>query len=223
MLNNRQVETDAWRGIQAVVFDLNGVLTTDMRGSILSLNDLYGVSMAAEALDAVWWPLYREASLGQIDLAEMWRRVGKAIANGAPPRYDPNRFFLSRLGPRESGLHYTVGQLRRHYSLGVMSNHVGEWARALLRRIGLAPMLDATLISSDVGMRKPAAWMYLRICEMVGVAPSAAVYVADEQEDLEAAVAVGMRPVFIPGEDSHSVVGTKIAAISELLSLLHKV
>ncbi len=206
--------------VRSVVFDLNGVLTTDMNRNLAHLNQLYDTSMEPKAIREVWWPLYLAASVGDIDARELWHRLGQVVAGGELPRREPSRYWLSLIGPRESGLRQTLGQLGRHYSLGVMSNHVGEWARSLLARFGLSPLVDAVLISSDLGVRKPAEEIYARICEMLNVEPSSAIYVADEEEDLLAAAGIGMRPVFLPGEEATSAVGVEIRRVSDLLPLL---
>jgi FMN phosphatase YigB (HAD superfamily) len=73
------------------------------------------------------------------------------------------------------------------------------------------------LISSDMGIRKPDLAVYREICRMLEVRPESAVYVADEEEDVVAAERVGMFPIFIPGEDRESKVGTKIERLSDLL------
>ena len=90
----------------------------------------------------------------------------------------------------------------------------------LLSRFDMLPYMDAVLVSSDVGIRKPDTRMYARICGTLRVPPSEAVYVADEQEDLSAAQQTGMFPVFIPGEDVSCPVGIHIEKVRDLEALL---
>ena len=53
------------RTIRGVVFDLGGVITTNMR--VETLNEVYGTFWFSERPRAVWGPLYIKATLGQLD------------------------------------------------------------------------------------------------------------------------------------------------------------
>jgi len=119
--------------------------------------------------------------------------------------------------PQGAGPGTHPGQAQGALQAGPALQLVGRWARAILDREGLSSYLSAVLISSDVGVRKPDPEVYQRICRLVRVPPGAAAYVADEEEDLLAAQAVGMFPVFIPGEDATSRVGLRVASVSDLL------
>jgi len=114
----------------------------------------------------------------------------------------------------------TLANLKQRYVLGLLTNHVGRWARSLLQRLKLTTFFEVVVISSEIGARKPDAVTYLRTCELLNVSPHCAVYVADEEEDLVGCEAAGMFPVFIPGEDRHSGVGLPIRNVSDLLNWL---
>jgi len=206
--------------IRAVVFDLNGVITTDMNKALGKLNAVYGTSLPLDRLRAIWNPLYIEASLGRITPDELWLQLRQSITPGSLPTGYEEEDWLSNIHLREPLIAHTLAQLKAKYMLGLMSNYVGRWARALLERFDLMRLLDAVLISSDIGLRKPSHVLYERICQFLGVQPGEAVYVADEEEDLLAAQAVGMLPVFIPAEGTHSSVRVHIERISDLLPML---
>ena len=53
-------------------------------------------------------------------------------------------------------------------------------------------MFDVVVISGEVGMRKPEPAIYLHTAELLGLPPSACVFVDDLAHNIEAAVAVGM-------------------------------
>jgi len=206
--------------LRAVIFDLNGVLTTDLNQEMPALAQVLGINVDAARVYQVWHPLYIEASLGHISADELWSELRHALAPGLLAAGNEESHWLDYICLREPDLARTLARLQVRYTLGIMSNHVGRWARALLARDHLLPYLTAVLISSDMGVRKPDPRTYLRICELCQVSPSEAVYVADEQEDLRAAQAVGMRPFFIPGEDAVSEIGQPVSSIAELAVVL---
>jgi FMN phosphatase YigB (HAD superfamily) len=212
-----------WRDqVRAVVFDLGGVIATSMGEALQGLVKAWstGVSPSQERWRRVWRPLYTEATLGHIHPDELWRQFRQRIDLGSLPAGLEEGEFLSRVHLREPSIPQTLAELKTKYAVGLLSDYVGRWARALLERFGPMPSLDAVLISSDIGARRPAAVMYESICQLLDLAPAQAVYIGDEEEDMIGCQAVGMFPVFIPGQDSASSVGVRIEKVSDLLPVL---
>lgn len=207
--------------ILAVVIDLGGVIATSMEEALFGLVEHHtsGPLPSKELLLGVWHPLYMDASLGRLHPNELWRRLRRTVDLGCLPAGQEDAEFLARIRLCAPSIPDALSKLKERYALAVLSNYVGRWARSLLERDGVMPLLDAVLISSDVGVRKPAPVIYERVCELLGVAPRLAAYVGDEEEDLIGCQAVGMLPVFIPGQDSASSVGLRIETISDLLHL----
>jgi HAD superfamily hydrolase (TIGR01509 family) len=203
--------------ITTVVLDFNGVISSDLNAAARTLGDFWGLPLKPEEAYARWRPIYIEASLGRISGEEYWRKLRASF--GLSPGYSPAEEdrWLSRIVPLEPDMARTLTALGERYTLGLLSNHVGAWTRKLLARWGLRDRFRSVLISSDRGMRKPDLALYREICRMLGVRPESAAYVADEEEDVVAAERAGMFPVFIPGEDRESKVGTRIERLSELL------
>lgn len=56
-------------------------------------------------------------------------------------------------------------------------------------------LFDTTVISGEVGLRKPDAAIYTMTCDQLGVGPSDAVFVDDMSPNVEAAEALGMAGV----------------------------
>jgi HAD superfamily hydrolase (TIGR01509 family) len=62
--------------------------------------------------------------------------------------------------------------------------------------LGLTPLLDAVVFSSEIGRRKPAPELYRAALDRVGVEPQAALYVGDRpREDYDGPRRLGMRAV----------------------------
>lgn len=204
--------------IHAIVFDLGGVITTGLGAALDDLLQTYSSHLgpSRDRAHALWGSLYIEASLGHIAPDELWQRFRRQVDLGSLSVGREDREFLSRIQLREPDVVATLATLKRRYIVGLLSNHVGSWARALLQRFDLSPLFDGVVISSDIGARKPDLRTYRCICERIQVAPECAVYVADEEEDLVGCQAVGMFPVFIPAEDASSRVGHWIERISDL-------
>lgn len=203
--------------ITTIVLDFNGVIASDINAAARSLGEFWGLPRSPAEAYARWRPLYLKASLGQIPVEQFWKELRSSF--GLDPAYsrEEEARWLSSIVPLEADVARTLARLGGKYTLGLLSNYVGSWARTLLAQWGLTGLFRGILISSDMGVRKPDLAAYQEICRMLEVRPEAAVYVVDEEEDVVAAERVGMFPVFIPGEDPESSVGTKIKGLSDLI------
>jgi phosphoglycolate phosphatase len=75
---------------------------------------------------------------------------------------------------------------------GVLTNKPGEFAREILRGLGIADAFGS-VVGGDEAPRKPAAEGLLRICAALGVAPSRTLLVGDSAVDLATGRAAGVR------------------------------
>jgi len=203
--------------ITTIVLDFNGVIASDINTAARSLGEFWGLPLSPAEAYGRWRPLYLKASLGQIPVEQFWKELRSSF--GLDPAYsrEEEARWLSSIVPLEADVARTLVRLGGRYTLGLLSNYVGSWARTLLAKWGLTDIFRGILISSDMGVRKPDLAAYQEICRMLEVRPEAAVYVADEEEDVVAAERAGMFPVFIPGEDRESSVETKIKGLSDLI------
>lgn len=132
--------------------------------------------------------------------AGQWRRAG----------FDLPRELLERILDREQRVWDdaarlvpaaipTLQELRRRGVLtGLVSN--ATFPPALLHRqlehVGLAPLLDVALFSSEVGKRKPSPVIYQAALDRLDVAASDVLFVGDRRDwDYDAPRALGMRAV----------------------------
>ena len=204
--------------IRAIVLDLNGVITTDMHRSLPDLQRALGASGSPQEFRDTWWSVYVEASRGAYSADEFWVRLQDVLGlESLPP--DIEGQWLRSIRPCEENLPQILAILHQRYRLAVLSNHISRWAYRLLEEMQLLPRLDAVVISSDYKLRKPDPSLYIRSCEVLGVAPAEAAYVGDEQEDLAVPQQLGMLPIFVPGEDAHSNIGLRIESLIELIDL----
>lgn len=80
----------------------------------------------------------------------------------------------------------------------VASNTPRDLLDLSLTASGLDALVPLSVSSSEVGAPKPAPDVYLRACELLGVAPAAAVAVEDSRTGAAAARAAGLAVVMVP-------------------------
>jgi putative hydrolase of the HAD superfamily len=69
--------------------------------------------------------------------------------------------------------------------------------RRVLSRNGLESIFDTTVISSEVGVKKPDPAIFALALHQTGISAADAVYVGDTQADVAGAIAARIHPVFI--------------------------
>ena len=131
-----------------------------------------------------------------------------------------------QLVPRRDSLE-TLIQLRGFgYGIGLISDCTWETA-SLWPETSLAPLLDAAILSCQVGVRKPAPQIYELTCAQLGVVPDRCLYVGDGASDeLAGAARMGMEPIRISvpyerrPDDAQSWNGPEISELKQVVEHL---
>lgn len=159
--------------------------------------------------------------------ADQWRQAG----------FDLDRELLERILDREQRVWDDAARLapdavptlralrERGLETGLVSN--APFPPALLHRqlehVGLTPLLDVALFSSEIGKRKPSPVIYETALNRLGVAASEALFVGDRADwDYETPCRLGMRAVIcteLARKAPPSGVPT-IARLSQVLELV---
>jgi putative hydrolase of the HAD superfamily len=135
---------------------------------------------------------------GRLSMAEGYLRILQAC--GGEPRPELARALADR-GMElvlENGrlfadvLPFMAGLRARGIKIAIVSN-CDEQARGLLGWLGVTPLADALVLSCEVGAAKPAARIFERALEVLGVSAQAALFVDDNPDYCAAAAALGIR------------------------------
>ena len=146
-----------------VILDAMGVLYEagdDVAELLVPFVGKHGrAGLSTEAIDRA----YVEASLGRMNTAAFWRRMG----------VDPSLedAYLARHRLIEGTLEALAQLRQRHGRLACLSNDVSSWSLKLRQRFGLESWIDHWFISGDLGLRKPSAEIYRLAADRLGVRP----------------------------------------------------
>ena len=87
---------------------------------------------------------------------------------------------------------------RRGHRLYLLSNAQDIFTRPELELLGISEAFDGIVLSSEAGIKKPAAGIFRILCRRFGIDPERAVMVGNDPVcDAAAAHAVGMRSIYI--------------------------
>ena len=87
--------------------------------------------------------------------------------------------------------------LRSNGVLTALVSNCADTTRPVLERLGILPLVDAAVLSCEVGSMKPYPEIYVTALEELGVAAVEAVFIDDQPTFCVGAEAVGIRPIQI--------------------------
>lgn len=139
-----------------------------------------------------------------------WRDAGYELPAGLLYRLlDAEQRCWDSAVEAAPGMFHVLHSLREAgIRTGICSNapFPPEMMRRQVQGLGLAPLLDAVVFSSEVGRRKPAPEPYLAALAALDVPAEATLFVGDRvAEDYEGPRRVGMRAVLCTALAHHSV------------------
>ncbi|HEX5194782.1 MAG TPA: HAD family phosphatase [Solirubrobacteraceae bacterium] len=197
--------------IEAVVLDIGGVLE---RTPETGWRDRWAarLGLPRATFDARLAPVARAGSLGEIDLAEVERRLAAAYGLDDEALAElMDDLWCEYLGSLDEPVAEYFASLRPRYRTGILSNSFAGAREREQAAYGFAQMCDAVVYSHEEGVLKPDPRSYAIVCERLGVVPARAVFVDDVAANVDGARAVGMRGILFTDAEG---------AIEELRGLL---
>jgi HAD superfamily hydrolase (TIGR01509 family) len=207
--------------IQAVVFDLDGVLVDSEH-----VWDEARKELAAER-GGRW---HDQASRDMMGMSSLeWSRYMHDVIGLEDPPEEISAEVVQRLEeiyrrelPLIDGAVEAVERLAARWPLGLASSSNRELIDLVLELSGLAQNFRVTVSSEEVARGKPAPDVYLEAARRLGVAPEGCAAIEDSENGIRSAKAAGMRvlaipnPQFPPAEHALALADDALDSIREL-------
>ncbi|NTV89379.1 MAG: beta-phosphoglucomutase [Clostridiales bacterium] len=206
--------------IKAVIFDLDGVLTsTDEQHyeGWKALLDKMGIPFDREKNNQ-----FRGVSrMACVEIIEGWS--GKKFTEDEKLEYatwknDLYRSLLSALSPDDlsSEVKETLDELRnRGFKLAIGSS--SKNAKFILERIGLSDYFDAISDGTNITNSKPDPEVFLKAAEFLDISPDNCIIVEDAVPGVEAGKAAGMRTAAVGDAAAAHIADYDLASFRDLL------
>ncbi len=101
---------------------------------------------------------------------------------------------------------------------------VSDWDCSLaahLADIGIGHLLDAVVVSAEIGVAKPDPRIFAAALEAARVGPAAAMHVGDDpRRDLHGAEMAGITGVLLDRRDRHTDITPRVVTLTEVLELI---
>lgn len=189
-------EAPAPRDIAAVLFDFGGVITDSPFDAFARYEREHGLPdgfirtvNSTNHLDNAWARLERN-ELGFDAFCDAFETETRAAGG----EVDARRLFAMFSGQLRPDMVEAVRRCGQHFKTGLLTNNFvtpisGSGYSALSEVLA---MFDAVIESSVVGVRKPDERFYRMACDILGIAPSEAVFLDDLGINLKPARVLGM-------------------------------
>jgi putative hydrolase of the HAD superfamily len=160
------------------------------------------VGLPAEAWLAEWEKMREDRDRGRLTIQASFGRVLAALGT------EPEPGVLAGLSRRDAELTRSMvrlcddvkpflTELRARGVLTALVSNCGDTTRPLLSDLGIIPLVDAIVLSCEVGSVKPYPEIYATALDELGVAAVDAVFIDDQPTFCVGAEAVGVRPLQI--------------------------
>jgi epoxide hydrolase-like predicted phosphatase len=197
---------------RGLLVDFGGVLTTDVFTSFQLFCEAEGLEPGAVRdrfrRDPEAQRLLFELEEGKLSEGEFEAPFAALLG------VDDSAGLIDRLfagmRPDDAMLEAVAGFKRAGVRTGLISN---SWGKGRYDRSRFPELFDGTVISGEVGIRKPLPEIYRMGADAIGLAPSECVFVDDLPPNLKPAAELGMATVH------HVTADQTIAALEELLGV----
>ena len=178
--------------MSCLVLDAMGVIF-ESADDVAELLIPYIAENAENADEEVIQSAYVEASLGNISPDHFWSQVGVP--------FELEDDYLSRHSLNPGVLDLLTFARESKVSVWCLSNDVGRWSSKLRNNLGIEDYLTGSVISGDVGVRKPNSKIYEIFIERSGYKITDFLFVDDRQKNVIAAQKIGIESTLFKPEE----------------------
>lgn len=185
--------------IEAVVFDVGGVITTSPLSAFSSVDEEYGLPAGTLAAFIRGGDFWIGVETGRVPVAEFFGHCSERLAADHAIHVPITRLehmmedcMGAAIRPETMAL---VADLdAAGYQLGLCTNIYAE-RRDWLHGLFAGGVIDVYCDSSEVGLRKPERPIYRKLLELLDRPPAEVAFVDDFQENVNTARELGMAGV----------------------------
>ncbi len=203
--------------IKAVIFDVDGVLVDSKKANVALFQTLlkragYPPATEEEILSHFHLPLWQSLekltkSNDQDEIKRIWEMARD------PTTRNPELFDF----PEQ--LEDVLEQLHKKYKLAIVTSRIKAGMDDIFSTKEIKHLFDVVVVFEDYKNPKPHPEPLLLAVKRLGISVEEAIYIGDSKTDVEAAMAAGMKVIYIAAEP-HPDASKNIAEFNELLEAI---
>lgn len=203
--------TEDGAGIEAVISDFGGVLTTPLIQSFMAFQDQTGISLevlgkamgAATEANAGENPLF-EMERGEISELAFLERLAEAmepLLGHRPELHGFREIYFEALHPNPPMIELMRELKATGYRMAMLTNNVREWEPLWRSMLPVDEIFDTVVDSGFVGCRKPESRIYALTLERLSLSAERCLFVDDTEVNVEGAQKAGIPAVHFRDND----------------------
>jgi len=197
-------------GIEAVICDFGGVLTTPLIQSFMAFQDTTGITaeVLGKGMQAATEangenPLF-EMERGEITEVAFLEKLTDSLEPLLGHRPEMHRFkeiYFEALDPNPEMIELMRELKAEGYRMAMLTNNVREWEPLWRSMLPVDEIFETVVDSGFVGCRKPESKIYALTLERIGMSPEQCLFVDDILVNCEGAQKAGMSAVHFQDSD----------------------
>ena len=197
-------------GIEAVICDFGGVLTTPLIQSFMAFQDTTGITteVLGKGMQAATEangenPLF-EMERGEITEVAFLAQLTECLEPLLGHRPEMHRFkeiYFEALDPNPEMIELMRELKAEGYRMAMLTNNVREWEPLWRSMLPVDEIFETVVDSGFVGCRKPESKIYALTLERIGMSPEQCLFVDDILVNCEGAQKAGMSAVHFQDSD----------------------
>ena len=168
--------------IRAVLFDFDGVLTTEPTGSSSTLRSLaHHTGLDFDRLWAAYAPFNRDLLMGRITHQDMWADFCAALGRTIDVRLLETAFVET---PLDCEMLDLVDELHQHCKTALVTDNKADRVAAIFAHHHLYDLFDTVSVSAEVGSGKDAPVPFQRVLDELGLEAHECLFIDNTMKNL---------------------------------------
>ena len=184
--------------IRAVMFDFDGVLTSDKTGSLTTMRYLsQRTGIELSTVQAAFRRFNNELTLGRTTHAAVWGDICADLGRAVSFDLLEKAFESTPLNERMLAI---ARGLRPRHSVGIVTDNKKDRINALKRLHDLPRLFDPIVVSSEIGLGKDDPRMFLAALQLLHAQAEECIFIDNSKENLVAPSSIGIRTIYFDDE-----------------------
>jgi putative hydrolase of the HAD superfamily len=201
-------------GIEVVISDFGGVLTSPLVESFMAFQDQTGIAnetlgMAMHAASEAEGenPLFamERGEITEVEFLEKLTTQLEPLLGHPPEMHRFKEIYFEALQPNPEMIDLMRELKQAGYRMAMLTNNVREWEPLWRSMLPVDEIFETVVDSGFVGCRKPESKIYALTLERVGAAADACLFVDDVEVNCEGARRAGLSTVHF--RDNEQAIG----------------
>ena len=185
--------------IKAILFDFDGVLTTDATGSQSICNYICKkTGLNAETFKKEYYKFNNDLLYGKSNHKNIWEALCKGINTKIDIRILYESFIAT---PIDGQMLAIVDRLKnQNYKIGMVTDNKKDRVDDIVKYYNWNNIFDAITISADVGSGKDHSEIFKKIMECFNLTESECVFIDNQEKNLIIPKSMGMNVIYFDHE-----------------------